>query len=46
MKSMLKKNGMMIHMIVPEKKSIQNYFNWFNKLFYHLSKEKKKGMVR
>lgn len=42
MKSMLKKDGMMIHMIVPEKKSIQNYFNWFNRLFYQLSKEKKK----
>lgn len=42
MKSMLKKNGMMVHMIVPEKKSVQNYFNWFNKLFSQFSKKKKK----
>lgn len=37
----LKNNGTMIHMIVPEKKSIQNYFNFLNRFFSRFNKKKK-----
>lgn len=46
MKKFLKKDGKMIHLIVPEKKnSIQKYFNFINRFFYSSFRGNKKNWL-